>query len=312
MIALIRTTTAFCLSCVLVFNAQSATARGISMLRDAEIEDTIATYAKPIFAAANLDPTAVNIHIINDPTLNAFVAGGQRLFLNSGLILATENPNQLIGVIAHETGHISGGHLARTHEALRNARVQTILAMLLGAAAAVASGKGEAAAAVIAGGTGTAQRLFLKYSRTQEAAADQAALAILDATSQSATGLLEFFEILGHQDALLTESQDPYLRSHPLTRDRVATVSAHVAQSRHSAKPDPPKFIEAHKRVKAKLFGFLYRPERTLRRYPSRTPAWRPVTRGRRPIIRRPGSTWRWRRSTACSRNSPAIRTSTS
>jgi predicted Zn-dependent protease len=240
MIDQLRRLAALILVFVVVVNAGTAAARGIPLIRDAEIEDTIRGYAEPLFRAAGLDPSAITVHIVRDPGLNAFVAGGQRLFIHTGLILAAERPNNLVGVIAHETGHISGGHLARTHQALQNAQVQTIIAMVLGAAAAVASGRGDAGGAIIAGGAGTAQRLFLSYSRTQEAAADHAGLSFLEATGQSASGLLDFFEILGDQDVLINNrSQDPYIRSHPLTRDRINTVRNHVAQSRFSSKEDP-------------------------------------------------------------------------
>ena len=122
----------------------SARAQDISILRDAEIENIIRTYATPIFAVAGLDPAAVHVYVVNDPTLNSFVAGGQNLFMNSGTILRSETPNQLVGIIAHETGHISGGHLARTDEALRHATIQNIIALVVGAAAAAASGAGAA------------------------------------------------------------------------------------------------------------------------------------------------------------------------
>ena len=121
--------------------AGRAQAQEISILRDAEIENIIRTYAAPIFAVAGLDAAAVHVYVVNDPTLNSFVAGGQNLFMNSGTILRSETPNQLIGIIAHETGHISGGHLARTDEALRHATIQNIIALVVGAAAAAASGR---------------------------------------------------------------------------------------------------------------------------------------------------------------------------
>src|SRR5579872_7431677 len=123
---------------------------GTAILRDAEIETIIRTYATPIWRAAGVDPAAVHVYIVEDPTLNSFVAGGQNLFMNSGTILRSETPNQLIGIIAHETGHIAGGHLARTDEALHNATIQSILAMVVGAAAAVVARDGSAAGAAMA------------------------------------------------------------------------------------------------------------------------------------------------------------------
>jgi predicted Zn-dependent protease len=217
---------------------------------------------------AGQDPSAIRVYIVRDSGLNAFVAGGRNIFVHTGLLLATETPNELIGVLAHETGHISGGHLARTQEALRDASAYTILAFVLGAAAAVA-GEGGAGQAIIAGGTHVAQRNFLRYSRVQEASADQAALAFLDQSGQSSRGLAQFFAKLGDQEALLTANQDPYIRTHPLNRQRVDTINTHAAQSPHRNARDTPENIEAHARVKAKLFGYLEGLEQTERRYPA-------------------------------------------
>lgn len=245
----------------------SAPARALDFIRDAEIEETIRTMGGPLFAMAGLTPGSVRVYIVNDSSLNAFVAGGQNIFVNTGLILATDNPNQLIGVIAHETGHITGGHLARTHDALRDASAQTILSFVLGAAAVIA-GQGQAAGAIVTGGATAAQRSFLTYSRVQEASADQAALQFLDATGHSARGLAEFFEKLGDQEALLTANQDPYVRTHPLTRERVEAVRSHIARSPVSDKPEAPETVLAHARMKAKLAAFLQSPVQTFRQYP--------------------------------------------
>ena len=244
--------------------AGRARAQEVSILRDAEIENIIRAYATPIFNAAGLDPAAVHVYIVNDPTLNSFVAGGQNLFMNSGTILRSETPNQLVGIIAHETGHISGGHLARTDEALRHATIQNIIALVVGAAAAAASGNGGAGAAAILGGSSLAQRSFLQFSITQEASADQAALSFLDRTGQSAKGLLQFFEILQQQELLSAAHQDPYMRTHPLTAQRVSYVREHVLHSRFSDVPDPPDWIEMHRRMKAKLAAFLGSPPQVL------------------------------------------------
>ena len=247
--------------------ATGAYARGFSLIRDAEIESTIRLYGAPLFAAAGLDPKAVRVHLINDKGLNAFVAGGQNIFINTGLLMAADSPNQVIGVIAHETGHIAGGHLARSLDAIQDASAQSLLAFLLGAAA-MAAGAGSAGGAIIAGGAQAAQRSFLAYSRTQEAAADQAGLRFLDQTGTSARGLYEFLEKLGDQEALLATSQDPYVRTHPLTRERLATIEHHVETSPLSDAKTPPELIERHDRMVAKLHGFLDSPAVTLRNYP--------------------------------------------
>ncbi|MEQ9643783.1 MAG: M48 family metalloprotease [Alphaproteobacteria bacterium] len=240
---------------------------GFSFIRDAEIENTIRLYGAPLFAAAGLSPDAVRVHLINDKGLNAFVAGGQNIFINTGLLMAADTPNQVIGVIAHETGHIAGGHLARSLDAIQDASAQSLLAFLLGAAVMVGGG-GAAGGAIIAGGTQVAQRSFLQYSRTQESAADQAGLRFLDETQQSGIGLYGFLEKLGDQEALLATSQDPYVRTHPLTRERLAAIKFHVDKSPYTGKTDPPALVARHDRMVAKLHGFLDSPAQTMKRYP--------------------------------------------
>lgn len=252
----------------LLVRIEPAQARRVSFIRDAEIENTIRLFGTPLFAFAGLEPSAVRVYLVKDPSLNAFVAGGQQIFINTGLLIASDNANQVIGVMAHETGHITGGHLARTQDALREASAQSIMSFVLGAAAVIA-GASQAGSAIIAGGTHIAQRSFLKYSRVQESSADQAALSMLRETHQSPRGMLQFFEKLGDQEALLTASQDPYVRTHPLTRDRVDTIRAAVARSPYADVDERPVYVIRHARMKAKLIAFLRSPVETLRIYPT-------------------------------------------
>ncbi len=264
----IRRLIAGLVACLMVVEPAVAQTR-ISLIRDAEIEATVRAYAAPLFAVAGLDPDAVQVYLVGDQRINAFVAGGQRLFLNTGLILRAKTPNQLSGVIAHETGHIAGGHLARLQDALSTASTTAIIAMLLGIAAAALSGDGKAAGAAVVGGVSLAQRNLLYYNRGQESSADQAGLSYLDRTGQSARGLLEFFDVLEQQELMSAVRQDPYLRSHPLTRERVEAVRDHVRRSRHSNAVDPPELQARHDRMLAKLRGFLQPPSETLRQYPA-------------------------------------------
>lgn len=218
----------------------------------------------PIWKAAGLEPSALHVYLIEDKQLNSFVAGGQNEFINTGLIMRAETPNQLLGVLAHETGHIAGGHLTRAQEAMRNASIEGIVAMVLGAAAAIAGRNGAA----LLGAEGVAQRALMQYSLTQEASADQAALTFLDRTGQSSRGLLQFFQVLQGEELLSGARQDPYLRTHPLTAQRIEYVRNHVDHSRFSDVPDPPSNVEMLKRIKAKLGAFITPPSSTLAAYP--------------------------------------------
>lgn len=238
-----------------------------TFIRDAEVENTIRAYSAPLFQAAGLDPDSVRLHLIVDNSLNAFVAGGLNMFFHTGLLIRSETPNQLIGVMAHETGHIAGGHLARLRDAAGNAGTEALVATLLGAAVGVASGRGDVAGAIALGGQEIAMRNLLTYSRTEESSADQAAVKYLDATRQSGKGLMEFFDILGDQELLVVSRQDPYVRTHPLTRDRVAFIRDYVSRSPYTNAPPRPEFVEMHRRMRAKLFAFLEQPSRTFLRY---------------------------------------------
>jgi len=209
------------------------------LLRDAETENNIKTMAAPIWRAAGLEPNDVGIYLVQDNQLNSFVAGGQAIFINSGLVLRAENPNQLIGVIAHETGHIAGGHVLRAKEAMRNASIESIIAMVAAAGASVLGRSG----APLLGAAGVGERSFLQFSIAQEATADHAALNFLDRSCQSARGLLKFFEILQSNELLTGERQESWVRTHPLTQQRVQYIRDHVQQARCSNTPDSPASI---------------------------------------------------------------------
>jgi predicted Zn-dependent protease len=240
-----------------------------TIIRDTEIEADIRTMVTPIWKAAGLEPSSLHVYLVEDKQLNSFVAGGQNEFINSGLIMRAETPNQLIGVLAHETGHITGGHLTRFQEAARNASIEGIIAMVLAAAATVA-GRGSGGGAALLGAQGVAERAFMQYSITQEASADHAAMTFLDASGQSARGLLQFFQILQGEEMLAGIREDPYLRTHPLTAQRVDYVRNHVEHSRFSAVPDSSANIEMLKRIKVKLGAFVSPPSSTLAAYPEK------------------------------------------
>ncbi|NBC31394.1 MAG: M48 family metalloprotease [Alphaproteobacteria bacterium] len=257
---------------IALFVAMPAAAqRQLSLIRDAEIESTIRAYAEPLFQVAGVSPRAVSIYLVNDPSVNAFVAGGQNLFIHTGLLLDARNAGEVIGVIAHETGHIAGGHIARGQDAIESAQRTALLTTLLGIAAAVASGDGRAGAAVVSGGLMAAERTFLSYTRSMENAADQAAATYLDRVGMSAGGLLSFFQRLEDQELLPASRQVEYVRTHPLTRDRIDFLRAHVARSRYTDAPVPDGLQEQFERMQAKLVGFLH-PRIALRRYAADDP----------------------------------------
>jgi len=193
--------------------AEAQQQRRLQFIRDAEIEHIIRTYAEPIFEVSGINGDNVEIALVKDSSLNAFVAGGMNLFIHTGLLQESQSPGELIGVVAHEIGHIAGGHLIRTQEAMEGASAQAILSALLGLGAALATGQAGAGAAIIGGGTEMARRSYLAYSRAQEGTADQAALSYMDQAGISARGLLNFLEKLAGQDLRPTDRQDAFVRT---------------------------------------------------------------------------------------------------
>ncbi len=238
-----------------------------SIIRDTEIEAILHQDADPIFAAAGLDPKSVQIHIIADKELNAFSASGQQLFLNTGLILETKTPNQLIGVIAHETGHIAGGHLARSGAIGHQALGPLLLGIGLGILAA-AAGSPDGAAALIYSSGYFAGISALGYSREQESRADQAAVTYLEKAGVSGRGLVDFFNNFRYQEVFDDEKKFPFFRDHPLTDDRIEALATRVAQQPHVGADDSPEATFRHAVMKAKLDGFLGVPGPTLAKYP--------------------------------------------
>ncbi|MDR3423877.1 MAG: M48 family metalloprotease [Alphaproteobacteria bacterium] len=235
-------------------------------IRDAEIENYLHSLAAPIYRAADIDPKSITILIVKSSTVNAFVAEGMNEFFYTGLLQLTDSPEQLAGVIAHETGHIAGGHLIRSEEEMKNASAEAILGTILAVAAGAASGSGGLAAGSMAGGTQIAERSFLSFDRSVEASADAAGMSFLDRAGISVRGMLEFFHKLEGQEDLPKDQQEEYVRTHPLTRDRIDAVQQHLNASPLKNAKLPDKFYVMHERMKAKLLGYL-QPETAMLRY---------------------------------------------
>lgn len=240
--------------------------QGIVLLRDAETEAYLRKLTTPIFRAAGIDPQAVTIYIVGDQTMNAFVAGGQNLFVNTGLIVAADKPNELVGVFAHETGHMAAGHLTR--DPGMGVTLPYIIGMVAGIGA-MAAGSGDAGTAILAGSENIAERNAIAFTRVQEASADQAAVRFLNASGQSGKGLLAFFERFANEEAMSAYQIDPYLVDHPISSERIASLEDQVEKSPYYGKEDPPEEIEKLKLIKAKIYGFLDRTDAGLRRFPA-------------------------------------------
>ena len=249
--------------------------KGPPVLRDTEAEQLLREYTRPILRAAGLEKQNIQVVIINDGTFNAFVADGRRIFVNYGAIMQSETPNQLIGVLAHETGHLAGGHLAKMREQMAQAQTQMIIAMLLGAGAMVAgsrsgsnSGLANAGAAAIAGPQEMIRRNLIAYVRQQEENADRAGVKFLTATGQSAKGMYETFKRFTNDSLFAAHGADPYLQSHPMPADRVAGLEELARSSPYWDKKDDPALQMRHDMVRAKISAFMERQDTVYRRYP--------------------------------------------
>ncbi|WP_428672191.1 M48 family metalloprotease [Roseibium sp.] len=251
-----------------------AQGRSLPLVRDAETEALLRDYAKPIFKAAGISNSEPEIILVNNKSFNAFVPDSRRMFINIGVLLEAETPSEVIGVIAHETGHISGRHLVRLRSAAANAQIIAVIGMILGAGAAAAgaaAGSGQAAsggAAAVLGSGAVGQRSLLSYQRSEEASADRAALKYLNATGQSARGMLKTFERMSEQQFFARKYADPYAQSHPMAQDRYNSLVNDAQKSKYFNKQDDYVLQYRHDQVRAKLFAFSNHPSSTLRAYP--------------------------------------------
>ena len=246
--------------------AQPAMAQQI--LRDAETEAFMADMSGPLVSAAGMEPRNVQVLVLNDPEINAFVAGGQYVWVHSGLIAAADNVNQLQGVVAHELGHIEGGHIIRSSEGMKAATGITLLSLVLGAAA-IAAGGAEAGMGILGMGQQAAMGKFLAFSRAQESSADLAGARYLSKAGLSGKGSLEFFKKLQNQEyRLAIPQEDSYGRTHPLSGERINVLREVYTVDPAWNKPVDPKLEARFERIKAKLVGFVSEPTQTLIKYP--------------------------------------------
>ena len=245
-----------------------------SILRDAETEQLLKDMAAPLIDAAGLEPNNVDMVLINDRSINAFVAGGQVIYIHSGLIEAADTANEVQGVIAHELGHITGGHINRLRDGIGTASTISILSMLIGLAAMVA-GASEAGAGIAAAGQQAAVGNFLAFSRVQEASADAAGAEYLSKAGISGRGSLTFFRKLQNLEFRYGRSQADeaeFSRTHPLSGDRISRLEQTYQADPAWKAPDDPDLQKRFERVKAKLYGYQADPVRTFQKFPqSRT-----------------------------------------
>jgi len=240
---------------------------GPSILRDSETEALFRDASLPLILAANLDPNSVQVVLLGDPEINAFVATGQTVYIKSGLLLAADDVGQVQGVIAHELGHVAGGHSIRLQQGANQATGITIATMVL-AVLAMAAGAGEAGMGILAAGQQAAMGEFLAFSRTQESSADQAGAKYLSKAGISGRGLLKFFSKLQNQEyRLAIYATDSYARTHPLSSERIQALEQEFRQDPAWSHPVDPGLEARFERVKAKLLGFS-NPKQAVMKYP--------------------------------------------
>jgi predicted Zn-dependent protease len=252
--------------------AQDSATRGMPVIRDTEIEQLLRDYAQPILRAAGLAKQNVRVVVLSDRSFNAFVMDGRHIFINAGALFDAKAPNEIIGVFAHETGHLAGGHLQRLREQLASAQTASIIALMAGIGAAVAGARagagGDVGMAAIMAPQSAIMRSLLAYVRTQEDQADHAGVKFLNATGQSPKGMVDLFKRLSNEVLFNSRYIDPYMQTHPMPADRVATLETLAKASPYWDRKDPPELQLRHDLMRAKLSGFLERPDTVARRYP--------------------------------------------
>lgn len=253
---------------VLSFSMMARPAMAQSVLRDAETEALFREMSRPIIEASGLSPRNVDIVLLHDRSINAFVAGGQIVYVHSGLITAADNVNEVQGVIAHELGHITGGHILRAEEGQKQAMGIMLLSLVLGAAA-MAAGASEAGAAAMAAGQQAAMSKYLAFSRVQESSADQAGASYLTKSGVSGKGMIAFFKKLQNLEfRLAIPQEDSFARTHPLSGERIQELENVLDSAPSWNAPLDPQLQEKFERVKAKLVGYVEDSRRTLVLYP--------------------------------------------
>jgi predicted Zn-dependent protease len=247
---------------------------GVPIIRDAETEQLLREYTQPIARAAGLSGQNIHVVIINDRSFNAFVIDAKRIFVNAGALVDARTPNQIIGVLSHESGHIAGGHLSKLRAELANAQTAAIIGMLLGLGAAVAgsrsnSGVGDAAMAAVMAPQSAMMMSLLSYQRQQEEQADKAGVKFLTATGQSAKGMYETFKKFADDEMYKSQGSSPYMRSHPMSKERAAALAEVARTNPYWDKKDPPELQLRHDLMRAKLRGYLERPDAVARLFPA-------------------------------------------
>src|SRR6187549_2260525 len=252
-------------------HAQDSATRGMPIIRDAEIEQLLRDYAQPVLRAAGLAKQNVSVVVLSERSFNAFVMDGRHIFINAGALFDAKTPNEVIGVFAHETGHLAGGHLQRLREQLASAQTASIIALLAGIGAAVAGSRsgaaGDIGAAAILAPQQAIMRTVLSYVRTQEDQADHAGVKFLNATGQSPRGMVDLFKRLSSESLFNSRYIDPYMQTHPMPAERVAALETVAKASPYWDRKDPPELQLRHDMMRAKLSGFLERPDTVARRY---------------------------------------------
>lgn len=255
----------------------TASAQGLPLIRDTEIEHLLSDYAKPIFRAAGLGSGRITIRIVNSDSFNAFVLDGRHVYIHTGALMQALTPNEVIGVIAHETGHITGGHMAALRARIAKDQTRALLMQVLGIGLLIGGGVaggeggrevGSGGSAIMQGGTEIITRSLLAERRSQESAADQAGLKFLSATHQSGRGMLSTFERFAQQEYIGAANQDTFYRSHPVAADRLARLRQNAEASPYFGVTDPPELQLRHDLMRAKLSGYIDRPGVVFNRYP--------------------------------------------
>ena len=248
---------------LLIFYSNSLHSQNLNIVRDAEIENFFHDLSFPIVESSTIKGTKINFYLDKQNYINAFVTSGPKIFITTELLIKTNSVDQIAGVIAHEIGHITGGHLSKRYNAYEDSMFTTMISSIL-AVGAIAAGSPSAGSAILMGGEHIRNQQILSFSRNQESYADQTAIKLLKKSNYSVKGLYELFEILERKERF--SKINPYNQTHPLSIERKRVIEDHI---------DYKENIESNyllnerlKLIKAKLIGYTTKKERFNIYYP--------------------------------------------
>jgi Putative Zn-dependent protease, contains TPR repeats len=206
------------------------------------------------------------VFLVLDRSVNAFALPGGHVGVHLGLIAMTASRDELAAVLAHELSHVTQRHIARSISSSSRQSMVGMAAMILGVLAASRTGNAAVAQAAVVGGQAAMVQGQLNYSRDMEREADRVGYGVHSDAGYASAGVAGMFEKLEHANRLNDSNNYPYLRSHPLTTERIGEARARVQADSHAARNVPPDGAIEHTLAQARARVLMDTTVQALRR----------------------------------------------